>query len=76
MIRHGMGTNASFADGHSARWMWKSKETIKVHDESLYGYTPTDCAGKQDLYKVQIACWGKLGPLYPLHPPGCKLEAE
>jgi prepilin-type N-terminal cleavage/methylation domain-containing protein/prepilin-type processing-associated H-X9-DG protein len=68
MIRHGMGTNVSYADGHSARWMWRSKETIKVHDERLYGYTPTTNDGKQDLYKVQIGCWGKLGYTPPIPP--------
>jgi prepilin-type N-terminal cleavage/methylation domain-containing protein len=61
LIRHGIGQTVSYADGHSARWMWKSKETVMVHDQGSYYYTPTTDAGKQDLYKMQIGCWGKLG---------------
>jgi prepilin-type N-terminal cleavage/methylation domain-containing protein/prepilin-type processing-associated H-X9-DG protein len=68
LIRHGMGATVSYADGHSARWMWKSKETVRVHEERLYYYTPTTDAGKQDLYKVQIGCWGKLGYTPPVTP--------
>ena len=61
MTRHGMGTNASFADGHSARWMWRAKETVTCGESGATNCAPTTPAGKQDLYKVQIGCWGKLG---------------
>jgi prepilin-type processing-associated H-X9-DG protein len=68
MTRHGMGTNVSFADGHSARWMWKAKETVDCGEKRIIPCNPTTVAGKQDLYKVQIGCWGKLGynPTAPL----------
>jgi prepilin-type N-terminal cleavage/methylation domain-containing protein/prepilin-type processing-associated H-X9-DG protein len=61
MTRHGMGTNMSFADGHSARWMWKSKETVKCGENNVINCPTTTPDGKQDLYKVQLGCWGKLG---------------
>jgi prepilin-type N-terminal cleavage/methylation domain-containing protein len=68
MIRHGIGQTVSYADGHSARWMWKSKETIRVINEKLYGYIPTTNEGRQDLYKMQISCWGKIGYTPPTTP--------
>jgi prepilin-type N-terminal cleavage/methylation domain-containing protein/prepilin-type processing-associated H-X9-DG protein len=63
MVRHGNGTDVSYADGHSARWMWKSKLTIENGINRVFGYTPptTDPAAMNDLYKMQIGCWGKLG---------------
>jgi len=60
-IRHGDGTNVTFADGHSAYWKWKAKETIDIAKGGVYGVQPTTSACKQDLYKLQIACWTKLG---------------
>jgi len=44
-IRHGNGTNFSFADGHSEYWKWKG------------GAQPNN----EDLHRVQRAFWGKLG---------------
>jgi prepilin-type N-terminal cleavage/methylation domain-containing protein/prepilin-type processing-associated H-X9-DG protein len=61
MTRHGMGTNMSFADGHSARWMWKAKETVVCGEQHTINCSPATATGKNDLYKVQIGCWGKLG---------------
>jgi prepilin-type N-terminal cleavage/methylation domain-containing protein len=68
LIRHGIGQTVSYADGHSARWMWKSKETIRVINEKLYGYIPTTNEGRQELYKMQIGCWGKIGYTPPTTP--------
>jgi prepilin-type N-terminal cleavage/methylation domain-containing protein len=65
LIRHGIGQTVSYADGHSARWMWKSKETV---DKATYHYIPTTDTGLQDLYKMQIGCWGKLGYTPPTTP--------
>jgi len=61
MVRHGNGTNASYADGHGARLMWKAMETLQVGKDVTYNYTPTTCAGKNDLYRMQMRCWGKIG---------------
>lgn len=62
MTRHGMGTCMSFADGHSGRWMWRSKRTVEIGQLPIpYCMAATDpAAAKQDLYKMQLACWGKL----------------
>jgi prepilin-type processing-associated H-X9-DG protein len=65
-IRHGDGTNLSFADGHAEYWKWKGSETVsqgkddEEHDVTT-GFTPTSQAGYDDLYRIQKACWGKLG---------------
>ena len=61
MIRHRNGTNASFADGHSARLMWRADETLKAGRNITYSYTPTTCAGKNELYNVQMRTWGQIG---------------
>jgi prepilin-type processing-associated H-X9-DG protein len=76
MVRHGMGTNVSYADGHSARLMWKSKNTASV-PEDQYNYplqtSPIDCAEKNDLYRLQMGVWGKIG--YTLNP-ACTFSLE
>ncbi len=61
MILHGNGTNASFADGHAARLMWRAAETIEIGLALQYKVKPKTCEGKNDLYNVQVRCWGKLG---------------
>jgi prepilin-type N-terminal cleavage/methylation domain-containing protein/prepilin-type processing-associated H-X9-DG protein len=65
-VRHGDGTIVSFADGHSDYWKWKGIETIKygraanrTHPASHW--TPQGPENKQDLYKMQRGCWGRLG---------------
>ncbi len=71
MTRHGMGTNVSFADGHSARWMWRSKRTKEIGDAKVepfpLGSSEPDAAF-QDLFKVQNACWGKMYYTVSGHP--------
>jgi prepilin-type N-terminal cleavage/methylation domain-containing protein/prepilin-type processing-associated H-X9-DG protein len=61
MMRHSNGTDASFADGHSARLMWRADETIRAGRDITYNYTPATCMGKNDLYNMQIRCWGEIG---------------
>lgn len=56
-IRHGDGTNFSFADGHSEYWKWKDPRTIAL----AKGKGGTDHRGNPDLHRVQRAVWGKLG---------------
>ena len=75
MVRHGDGTTVSFADGHAEYKNWRAKETVdfaRLAEEggAIYGVFPTTLspeAAFQDLYWMQIHCWGKLGytPRYP-----------
>ncbi|NQT02498.1 MAG: prepilin-type N-terminal cleavage/methylation domain-containing protein [Planctomycetes bacterium] len=62
-VRHGDGTNVSFADGHSAYWKWNDTETIKIGKAAnpLHQYQPTNDVGREDLAKMQKAIWGRLG---------------
>ena len=66
-VRHGDGTNVSFADGHAEHWKWRGTDTIKHarDDDDLgnpqVGKVPESDDGYQDLYRVQKGCWGKLG---------------
>jgi prepilin-type processing-associated H-X9-DG protein len=85
MARHGSGTNMAYADGHAGRIMWSSKwtselaKTAEIRGTSDTERTPpsNDCAAINDLYKVQIACWGQLVPPYtPTLPAGCRLSSE
>jgi prepilin-type N-terminal cleavage/methylation domain-containing protein/prepilin-type processing-associated H-X9-DG protein len=58
-VRHGDGTNFSFADGHSEYWKWKDRRTID-YGKMIVGADPHQ-PGNPDLYRVQRAMWGKLG---------------
>jgi prepilin-type N-terminal cleavage/methylation domain-containing protein len=77
MVRHGDGTVVSFSDGHTEHWRWKSKKTLDFGRQSevnpQYNVFPTgadqDKATMQDLYKMQIRCWSKLG-YTPAFSPG------
>jgi prepilin-type N-terminal cleavage/methylation domain-containing protein/prepilin-type processing-associated H-X9-DG protein len=66
-VRHGDGTNFSFADGHSEYWKWRGRDTIKrgktVERTHQSDWIPETDDGKADLHKVQRAVWGRLG--YP-----------
>jgi prepilin-type N-terminal cleavage/methylation domain-containing protein len=59
-VRHGDGQVFSFADNHAEYWKW-SRETIDIVKAGQLYVAPTTNAGKQDLYKMQIRCWSKLG---------------
>ncbi len=69
MVSHGNGTDVSFSDDHASRVMFKAPGTLNAAKSNIYGYNPTTCEGKADLYKVQIATWDKL--LYT-PDPACK----
>jgi len=62
-VRHGDGTNVSFADGHSDYWKYRAKETITEgkRPNPPYNFRPTTDEGLEDLQKMQIAIWGRLG---------------
>ncbi len=69
-VRHEDGTCVSFADGHSAYHKWKGQETIAMATGHSSFSQPTTCLGKNDLYWMQIGCWGQLGytPTCPVDP--------
>jgi prepilin-type processing-associated H-X9-DG protein len=62
-VRHGAGTNVSFADGHSEHWTWEAAETIAVGSAEypMHQYEPTTPAGRRDLRRMQTAVWGRIG---------------
>ncbi len=57
-VRHGDGTNFSFADGHSEYWKWKDPRTVKLAKDKI---SDSHQPGNPDLHNVQKAAWGKLG---------------
>jgi hypothetical protein len=80
-VRHENGTLLSFADGHTEYWQWKGQETIDL-GKAYYAGTqpwpptrnpPSTCGGINDVYKMQIACWGAIG-YTPSLPPNCTLD--
>jgi len=65
-VRHGDGTNASFADGHVEYWKWRGSDTVKYGKLQLKAHTannraPETDAGREDLARLQTACWGRTG---------------
>ena len=80
MARHGNGTDVSYADGHAGRMMWKSPETVRIANMEppvYFWQIPTNnCAASTDLYRMQIACWGKIGYTPTGLPAGCVLSAD
>jgi prepilin-type processing-associated H-X9-DG protein len=80
MARHGSGTDVSYADGHVGRLMWKCPETVKTANKEpvvFFWAIPTNnCAASDDLYKMQVGVWGKIGYTPAGLPPGCTLSTE
>jgi prepilin-type N-terminal cleavage/methylation domain-containing protein/prepilin-type processing-associated H-X9-DG protein len=62
-VRHGDGTNVSFADGHSDYWKYRGAETIRAGKMAnlQYNYSPTTEEGLADVRKMQEAIWGRVG---------------
>lgn len=58
-MRHGNGTNFSFAGGHSEYWKWRDPRTVE-YGTLTPGANPSQ-PGNPDLHRVQQAFWGKLG---------------
>ena len=58
-VRHGQGTNFSFADGHAEYWKWEDNRTIKFA-RGEGGLTAAQ-SGNKDIQRVQQAAWGGLG---------------
>jgi len=75
-VRHGDGTNVSFADGHADYWKYMGTKTLEtgklaavsgLNASSLHQMQPVSEEDYQDLYRMQKAVWGKIGysPRYP-----------
>jgi hypothetical protein len=60
-IQHNNGVTLSFSDGHGEYWKWKGAETIEIATTPGYNVAPETADGKEDLHRLQIAVWGKLG---------------
>ncbi len=76
-VRHGDGTNVSFADGHADYWKFMGMKTLEIGKlaavpgldaHPLHQMVPESDDDYQDLYKMQKAVWGKLG-YSPSHMP-------
>jgi prepilin-type N-terminal cleavage/methylation domain-containing protein/prepilin-type processing-associated H-X9-DG protein len=67
LVRHGSGTNVSFADNHVEYRKWKEQSTIvlaKQADENKFfsSSTPPKVVDNEDTRWVQLACYGVLNP--------------
>ena len=69
-VRHGDGTNVSFADGHADYWKFSGTKTLEIgklaavsglNANPLHQMQPESEDDYQDLYKMQKAVWGRLG---------------
>lgn len=62
-VRHGDGTNVSFADGRADYWKWKGKKTIETGKMAnpAHQMQPTTPDEYEDLHNMQKAVWGRLG---------------
>jgi prepilin-type N-terminal cleavage/methylation domain-containing protein/prepilin-type processing-associated H-X9-DG protein len=70
-VRHSNGNTYSFADGHADYWKWKGNGTIKNGrlPQPVASFQPVSDDDYKDLYRFQIAVWGKLG-----YPPTRSLQ--
>jgi prepilin-type N-terminal cleavage/methylation domain-containing protein/prepilin-type processing-associated H-X9-DG protein len=63
-VRHGDGTNVSYADGHSDYWKWRGPQTIEKGKEANppHNWAPTTPPNEnlEDLQRMQKAVWGRL----------------
>jgi len=66
LVRHGSGTNASFADNHVEYHKWKEQNTIILAKESdenkFWGSSTQKIVDNEDTQWVQLSCWGVLNP--------------
>ena len=69
-VRHGDGTNVSFADGHADYWKYMGKKTLETGKlaavpgrtaTDLHQMVPVSPEDFEDLHKMQKAIWGRLG---------------
>jgi prepilin-type N-terminal cleavage/methylation domain-containing protein/prepilin-type processing-associated H-X9-DG protein len=68
-VRHGDGTNVSFADGHVEYHKWKGIATIKWGRDHLDwhqgGLAPQTDTEWDDLRFIHSGCWGQTNPIFP-----------
>ena len=62
-VRHGDGSNVSFADGHADYWKWKGKKTLETGKMAnpLHQMVPETPDEFEDLERMQKGVWGRLG---------------
>jgi len=69
-VRHGDGTNVSYADGHADYWKYRGMKTLQTGKlaaepgrpaNDLHQMVPESEDDFQDLYRMQKAVWGALG---------------
>jgi len=62
-VRHGDGSNVSFADGHSDYWKWDGKKTLETGKMAnpLHQMAPSTPEEFEDLARMQKGVWGRLG---------------
>jgi prepilin-type N-terminal cleavage/methylation domain-containing protein/prepilin-type processing-associated H-X9-DG protein len=69
-VRHGDGTNVSFADGHADYWKYMGAKTLRIGKlaavpyldaNPLHQMVPESPDDYEDLHKMQKGVWGRLG---------------
>lgn len=62
-VRHGDGTNVTYADGRADYWKWKGKKTLETGKmiNPLHQMQPETVDEYEDLQRMQKAVWGRLG---------------
>jgi len=60
-VRHGDGTNFSFADGHAEYWKWQDVRTVKLAKNRGPNQDLVALSDNPDIQRVQRAFWGRLG---------------
>ena len=58
-VRHGDGTNFSFADGHADYRKWKDPRTLEFGQRVPPGAFSDVQAGNEDIHWAAVAMWGK-----------------
>jgi len=69
VVRHGDGTNVSFADGRAEYRKWKGTVTVKWGRDHVGwmagGCTPVSDEDWDDLRFIHSGCWGQVHPSFP-----------
>jgi prepilin-type N-terminal cleavage/methylation domain-containing protein/prepilin-type processing-associated H-X9-DG protein len=62
-VRHGDGTNVTYADGRADYWKYKGKKTLEIGKmpDPLHQMQPETVDEYEDLQRMQKGVWGRLG---------------
>ena len=60
-VRHAVGTNVSFADGHAEYWKWEDQRTLKVSRQEGNWQSLVNLPDNPDIPRLQRGAWGQLG---------------